>query len=234
MGADLYTLVGTVDSGDPDLDRNVMAMNLADAQFLFSMPGRYTELVVLTDDFYGAPRFAREVAANIDGEEVEVMPWAELMPEVKQARALDDAGNNIFYLFLVVLLGFEIFNTATVSVMERVREFGVLQSIGMKPGQITTLVFLELVFKVLVALAAGALLLLVLAVLFGDTAIPLSPNVKDMYEDMGFLVESITFSTKSRTFVWPYVAITIVSLLAMIYPILKVRSFSPIKAFRHI
>ena len=43
---------------NPDVDRAMMIMTLPDAQYLFSMEGRFTELVLRTRNFRGAGSYA--------------------------------------------------------------------------------------------------------------------------------------------------------------------------------
>ena len=232
MGADLYRVKGLVRTGSPDVDRAMMIMPLADAQYLFSMEGRFTEVVLRTSNFRRAEAYASAVRADLGEERYEVMPWRAMMPELQQMRALDDAGNYIFYVFLVLLIGFEIFNTTTMSMMERVREFGVMMSIGMKPRQISLLVTLELMMKVLLALAAGFVIMAVALAFLKDNPIPVTGELQQFYEEWGFTVEGISFSARPVIFLFPMLSVATVALLSMISPILRMRRFSPVQALR--
>ena len=232
MGADLYRIKGLINSGSLDLDRSTMVMRLEDAQDLFAMPGRITHLVLRTDDPYNAPVHAAAFKENLPEANLEVMTWEELMPELMQTRALDDAGNYVFYTFLLLLIGFEIFNTTTMSVMERIREFGILQSIGMKPYTLSTLVFLELSIKVLMSLFISAILVTGLFIALKDVTIPLPEEALELYRSFGFMFDGIKFSTRSNVFVFPFVSVYLVSLFAAVYPSLKVFGYTPVSAMR--
>lgn len=230
MGADLYRVKGLLRTGAPEMDRAMMVMTLADAQALFSMPGRFTTLVLRTTDLQHADRYAAQLQAILPAADYEVMPWRTLMPALQQTRALDDAGNMIFYFFLLLLLGFEIFNTTTMSTLERTQEFGVMQAIGMKPHQISLLVGAELFIKVFLALGVGLLTILVLALMLEDQSIPLSQDLIEIYQNFGFNVEAITFSVRPQVFIQPMTWVAIVSLLAMVYPVFKVQRLTPMAA----
>ncbi len=232
MGADLYLVKGLVRTGNPDVDRAMMIMTLPDAQYLFSMEGRFTEIVLRTRNFRGAGSYAATLQAALGEDDYEVMPWKAMMPELQQMRALDDAGNYVFYLFLVLLIGFEIFNTTTMSMMERVREFGVMMSIGMKPRQISLLVTLELVMKVVLALAIGFLITFIAVWILKDNPIPITGEMQELYEEWGFVVDGISFSARPQIFVFPILSVASVALLSMVYPILRMRRFSPVQALR--
>ena len=65
------------------------------------------------------------------------------MPELAAAVAIDDFGNYLVYGILFVIIGFGIVNTVLMSVMHRHREFGVLQALGLTPGQTGAVVLFE-------------------------------------------------------------------------------------------
>lgn len=229
-GADLYAVKGLVRSGSMEMDRSLMVISLADARSLFTMPNRFTHLVVRTDDFHDAGRHVRQLRRQLGGDQYEVMSWEELQPELKQMILLDNASGAIFLLFLLMLVGFEIFNTTAMSIIERTKEFGVMQALGMKPRQIGVLVALELVIKVTIALAAGLAVTFVLAYFFQDYPIPLGEQYQKIAESYGFTLEQLAFSTSRAVFLEPLIGVAVISLLAMIYPILRVRRQSPVEA----
>ncbi len=232
MGADLYVVKGLLRTGSLELDRALMVMPLPAAQDLFAMEGRFTEVVLHTDSYRHDEQYASRLRAALDQADYEVMFWGDLLPELRQAILLDNVSGAVFLVFLLLLIGFEIFNATTMSVMERVREFGVMQSIGMKPRQISLLVGLELVLKISVALAAGLVITFVLALIFKDQPLPLSREFIELSNSFGFPLDELELSTRPAVFLEPLVSVLIIAVLAMIYPILKVRSLSPVEALR--
>lgn len=232
MGADLYEIKGLLLSGNPAVDRSMMIMTVDDAEFLFTMEGRFTQLVVKTGDFRDADRVADRLNDRFDSERYEVMGWKELLPELQQARAMDDIGNYVFYVFLLILVAFEIFNTTMMSVMERVREFGVIMSIGMKPWQITTVIALELTIKVAIAALVGLVLAIGLLSYMQANPIPLPEDWSVIYEEYGFSVPVIAFSARPYIFYQPLTWIGWITLISLVYPILRMRRFSPVEALR--
>ncbi len=232
MGADLYVVKGLLRTGSLELDRALMVMPLPAAQDLFAMEGRFTEVVLHTDSYRHDEQYASRLRAALDQADYEVMFWGDLLPELRQAILLDNVSGAVFLAFLLLLIGFEIFNTTTMSVMERAREFGVMQSIGMKPRQISLLVGLELVLKISVALAAGLLITFVLALIFKDQPLPLSQEFIELSNSFGFPLDELELSTRSAVFLEPLVSVLIIAVLAMIYPILKVRRLTPVEALR--
>ena len=64
----------------------------------------------------------------------------------------------LFYVTLVAVVAFIILNTLLMSVLERTREFGILLAVGMKPGQIGQVVWIELVGLALSGCGLGLLI----------------------------------------------------------------------------
>ncbi|MFG1489890.1 ABC transporter permease, partial [Oceanospirillum sp. HFRX-1_2] len=90
-----------------------------------------------------------------DSQQLALLDWQALMPDLVQFVALDDAGNYVFLLLILIMVLFGIINTVLMSVLERTREFGLLRALGLARIQLMLLV------------CAEAFLLSVLALLFG-------------------------------------------------------------------
>ncbi len=232
MGADLFVVKGLLRTGSIEVDRAALVLPLSAAQSLFSMDGRFTEVVLQTDDYRRDGEYARRLQATLDAARYEVMDWGALLPELRQAVLLDNVGGVIMLAFLLVLLSFEIFNTTMMSVMERMREFGVLQALGLKSRQLTLLVLLETLLKIVLALAIGLGISFVLALAFQYQTLPLGEEFVELTRSFGFPVEEMTLSTRPAVFIEPLVSVLGIALLAMLYPVLRVRHLTPVEALR--
>jgi ABC-type lipoprotein release transport system permease subunit len=85
-----------------------------------------------------ANRLRAEVPAG-----VAVLTWSEVMPDIAAFVAVKMGGLVVMELVMLLLTGAGIFNTLLVSVMERLREFGILMAIGFSPWQLSRLVLWE-------------------------------------------------------------------------------------------
>ena len=90
-----------------------------------------------------------------DADAFEVLNWQQVQPQLVQFIALDDAGNYVFLGFILLMVVFGIANTLLMSVLERTREFGLLQALGVGPQHLMVLVFCESVMLACVALVLG-------------------------------------------------------------------------------
>ena len=95
------------------------------------------------------------VGAALSRDDVEVMTWADAMPDLVGFIEMDRAYGNVFAIVMFMVVWFAIMNTFLMVVMERVRELGLLNALGLTPARIAQLVFLETFFLAVVALSVG-------------------------------------------------------------------------------
>ena len=88
-------------------------------------------------------RLQAALADPVSRGEVRVMEWRESDPALASAIAIDDFGNYLIYAILFTIIGFGVVNTVLMSVLHRHREFGVLQALGLTPGQTGAVVLIE-------------------------------------------------------------------------------------------
>ena len=74
---------------------------------------------------------------------LEVMDWQELEPQAAAMFIYADSAILIWFFVMMGALVFGLVNTLITAVMERVREFGVLRAVGMRPGAVVVQVVLE-------------------------------------------------------------------------------------------
>ncbi len=232
MGADSYVVKGLVSIGQADLDRALMVMRLKDAQELFSLEGGITQVVCRTHNFRKATGVSHRLSRDLGERSYEVLSWEQMMPELKQIILVDNVSGAIYLAFLLIVVGFEIFNTTMMSVIERTREFGVLQAIGVKPRQVSGLILWESCLKILVALVVGLILTGIVISILERHPIPLSDELREAYSSYGFALDDLRFSGKLRVYLEPVISITIVALSAIIFPLYKTARLTPVEAFR--
>ena len=86
---------------------------------------------------------------------------------------LKQAGTEIFFVLLALLVTFSVFNTFAMTVYERSREFGMLLAVGMRPGQIMLQLQLEATLMCLLGVSLGVGMSALVVSLIASTGIPL-------------------------------------------------------------
>ncbi len=230
--ASKYPICGILRFGSPDLNKLLAFMPLHTAQAFFGAEGRATSLVIELSDTRQVPGVLSTLRKEMDQDMYEVMGWEELIPDLVQARALDDAGNVIMLLILYIIIAFGLFGTVLMMVREREYEFGVLVAIGMHRFQLFGIVWAEILFLS----AVGALLGMALAVpvvgYFHFNPIVFTGEMAAAYEKFG--VEPIIPTVvELRIFFKQALVIFSLATFMAIYPFIKIMKLSPIQSMRH-
>jgi len=233
LGAGVYNVEGIFRTGDPGLDRSVVFLNLKAAQELFWLGDRISQVLVFLDDASNLEEVTQNLRAELDLNAYEVMPWDELMPELVQLIAFDNASGQLFLMLLILVVAFGILNTVLMSVFERVKEFGVMLALGMKPKKIVGLVFIESTLLSLIGVIFGNIIGFGLNWYFSYHPISLSEKLSEVMEEFGFTAQLFVKPTFS-TFLEVTIAVFVVSLIMTIYPTIKATRFRPVEALRHI
>ena len=147
VAGQLLRVVGVFRTGVPEIDQALIHMPLETAGEWLGSGRDVTNLGVIVEDSAAVSRLVvglqDALAEPIQSGTATVMGWREAMPQLSAAVAIDDFGNYLIYGILFVIIGFGIVNTVLMSVMHRSREFGVLQALGLTPGQTGALVLVE-------------------------------------------------------------------------------------------
>jgi len=132
---------------------------------------------------------------------------------------------------LVVVVGFGILNTILMAVLERRREFGVVKALGLRPGAIFRVVYLESMMLALVGLGIGLALAFPLVLYFQANPITLTGNAVEAMELFGIEPQA-TWKLKPLNPVGSVLTILVVALVAALYPALKASRGRPVDALR--
>jgi ABC-type lipoprotein release transport system permease subunit len=156
--------------------------------------------------------------------------WGDLAPELKFYYDMLIVQMNIFVGIILFALLFGITNTMLMSVMERVREFGVLMAVGMKRSRVFFMIIMETISLSFIGGIIGLILALILIQYFGSVGINLSAFTEGLSQwSLGTrLYTSLPFS-----FYPPLVLMILVTaIIAAFYPALKAIKLKPATAIR--
>ncbi len=219
-------VVGLQDLGLRELNDRFLAVSLATAgQLLDAGPARSRLSLILKRPGDVEAEQAR-LQAQLPG--TVVKPWFELASFYRQVKLLYFAifGFMGLVLFFVVLLA--TVNTLLMSVMERVREFGVLRAMGLQPRQLLALLQWEGAFLGLFGSALGlaATLLLRAGLNALHLQMPAPPGTSHGYELNIHLVPAV----------YLFVALGLQATLQVsaLFPGLKAARLRIVEALRHI
>ena len=231
FAAGVVRVVGIFESGIPDLDRSMAQVNLGYFQDSFAMQQRGHSIVIRAPHIDAVDQLQTQISALIgDQANIALRHWDDLQPGLKQAIQADMTSAWFMYIVLIVLVAFSVLNTQLMSVLERTREFGTMMALGLKPSRLAALVMLETGMMTGLGLLLGITLGWLITWYLGVVGFSY-PGMSEM---------AVKFNLPDRM----YPAISLISLtlgpgivafgslLAAIYPALRLRLLLPVEAMR--
>lgn len=173
ISGQLVRVIGVFRTGVPEIDQALVHIPLETAGAWLHSGGDVTTIGVLVDRSDSVDPLARGLSQalfdEIETGRLTVLTWREATPELDAAVRIDNFGNYVWQTIMFGIIALGIVNTVLMSVMYRKREFGLLQALGLTPGQTGGLVMTEgLILTVLSGVTGIALGLLVTWLFFRD------------------------------------------------------------------
>jgi putative ABC transport system permease protein len=223
-----FRIVGLYKTVNSVFDKTAVFAMRDDVDRLFGLHGSIHEIVIKVDGLEAVD----PVQAGLERvfPDLEIKNWKQLEPELGM---MTDMSRQMSYIFMVIILLAMIFgitNTMLMTVLERIRELGVLMALGMKQVSIFMMIMLETVFLSLIGGTVGILLGYVSVVIFAKTGLDLS-IVSQGLAAMG--ADSILYPE------WPAADYMVIGLMvvvtaiaAAVYPGFKATRLNPVEAIR--
>lgn len=188
----LFRVAGVLKTGLEEYDQSLVLAPLESVANFFKLNGRVHQLGILLSDVHDAEALAREGTRRLP--RLEVLSWKEALPELQSYIELDDAGNYVFNLFLFLLIAFMVLNTLLMSVLERNREFSLLDALGLPSSMRFAMVLTEAFFVALISVGIGFLVGYPAHLYFATEGLPLDLfNMRDI-SAAGVALEPVMYS----------------------------------------
>jgi ABC-type lipoprotein release transport system permease subunit len=228
----LYPVTGIVHFPAPDLDKQLAFIKIGDAQWFYGAENRATSLVIQTRDASELVAITKALRERLDEKNFEVMSYTEMIPELLEAKAFDEAGAKVVLALLYLIIAFGIFGTLLMMMKEREYEFGILKAIGMKSRQLQLMVWLEMAMLMLIGSVAGILLSYPVIWYLTHHPIEFKGEMAEAYEKFG--VEAIMPAMiDPAIFASQILVVLIMVSVLTIYPIIMIKRLRPVQAMRH-
>jgi ABC-type lipoprotein release transport system permease subunit len=193
------------------------------------MPHTATQIAVM-----GKNTTAKHLAQHIKKhfKKLDVKTFIALYPQLKQMQDLLDVFNEISFFIVMTVVFIGILGVMYVSILDRVREFGILLGIGYAYRYIRTQILIEAVFLGFTGYLLGSILGLLFLMYLKKYGLDLSIFSEGMEK---FGLDSVVYATiKTSYFVNTFAAIALASSLSVILPLRKIKTLNPIDVIRNI
>lgn len=226
IAAEVFTLVGIIESGAPDVDAALSFVRLADAQELFTLGERVHTLHGKVEDLDRVKRFTASFAVPAG---LEIAPWMRIMPGLEQTIEADRVGGDIFLgiIMFVVMLG--ILNSMLMAVFERTRELGIMLALGTTPRRIVAVIAAESAWMSAAGVTLGTLGGIAINAWLGGIGIPLGT---EPVEFGGVMLDRMyPINTTLGSITYPGI-ILVAGTLAGLWPARRAARLDPVHAIR--
>ncbi len=227
-----YRIGGFIEFFMPEQNNTMVYLPLKQAQYFFAAPDRLTNLIIMTEDEDIVPELARNLENNLDPEWYTVKTWEELMPDKLAAFEAREAQVAIFAWVLYIVVGFGIFGTIMTMLFERLREFGILLSIGLKRLQLAAICMIETLIISFLGVFAGVTAGFLIVLRLHLNPVRLGDELGDIMIDMGF-EPVFSFSIAPDIFLYQGMVIFFIALIVGLYPVTRVLRMDMVHASRN-
>lgn len=241
IAAGVVSVVGIFESGNNDIDRSIAQIPLGYFQLIFDMGTAGHSIVINAEDLEHVDElqnkveslltdFVDELSQANSKNPLTVLDWDALVPGLKQAIQADMASAWFMYGVLIILVAFSVLNTQLMSVLERTREFGTMMALGVKPTRLGRLVLTETLLMSGLGLSIGVCIGFILTYYLSITGFSY-PGMDEMAARFSLpdrIYPSLSFLS---IFLGPGI-VFICSLIAAIYPALRLFRLQPVAAMR--
>ncbi|WP_207264562.1 FtsX-like permease family protein [Desulfovibrio sp. Huiquan2017] len=235
MVSERFKVRGIIRSGIRDVDQSLVMVSRAAATGMSGTPGQVNELSLVLDEADSQGTVMPLVDDTLaQHPELTAAAWETTMPNLYSAIRWDYAGGIVLSTILLLIVTFGVTNTLLMSVMERLKEFGMIRGLGASGSLIRRMILAEaLVLGAAAALAGSALASLAtwyLTIYGFDLRYFIPANL----EFGGVIFSALLYAR------WdvPWMArvsvfMVVLCLIASLYPAFKASRVTPVAALRH-
>jgi ABC-type lipoprotein release transport system permease subunit len=230
----LARVTGIIETGAPSADAGLCLLPIGKVRGVLGYQDDEATQVAL---FLHDNRDSEKVKADLKkvfGPETGVYAWPETQPELAGFISMKVSGSQLFEMIIMILVAAGIFNTLFVSVMERLREFGILMAIGTSPWHLFRLVMWESLFLGLTGLVSAALVTAGPYYYMNQKGVDFSAMIgKGGSEIAGVGIDSVLYvGIFPENAVAICVAVLLATLLAGLYPAIKAGRVAPVESIK--
>lgn len=229
--AGAFRVKGIFRSYNSTLEDGNLYVNQNDMSTLLKTNGQVHEIAVLMQSGETVNEYVSTLADRHPKALVE--SWKQLSPELGLMIDSLDQYMIIFFVIILLALSFGIVNTMLMTVLERVKEIGMLMAIGMNKIRLFGMIFWETIFMVLIAAPLGLLLAYINIHWLSIHGLDLSAIYQEGYAAYGF--KPIIYPKLEAIYYYRIMILVIITaIVASIYPAITALRLDPVKAIRKI
>lgn len=221
---------GILKTNNMALDENAVFIGDKKARKLLSMDEGVSQVAVILHDEAQIAGLQQELRRQFP--HLEILRWDELYPALMQSRVMMEGFNLVTSLLIFCVAALGIFGVMLVSVLERLREFGIMLAIGTRFSQLRNIIFVESFFLGFIGFSLGSLVGGATLYFFKVNGLDLS-MFSDAFDEFG--MDAVTYAIiRPGYFVTALAAVTLATFLSVLIPLRVLKKSKPIEAINKV
>jgi ABC-type lipoprotein release transport system permease subunit len=226
-----FRIIGIYRAEMEATEKQFVFVTISAAQQMLKLHNGISEIAILLSAHGEVDQVAGVLRAKLPATKYEVHTWQELQPMVTAILKIYDFFIYIWFLVVFIAMGFGIVNTTLMAVFERIREFGLLKALGMKPRWIIQEVIIESFFLLILGMVIGNALGFLSVFALSGSGIDLSALAAGTeYWGMSRIIYP---SIMGQDVIMANLVVFFLGLVVSLYPAVKAARFTPVEALVH-
>lgn len=227
-----FRVKGIYRTSSREYDKSNVYITTESARKLLSLEKNFHEIAIRVDEQKNVNGAAAIIADKVGNKLIKVETWEQLQPVLTQMIQMSKQMTWIFYLIVYIALAFGIVNAFMMEIFERIREFGIMMSLGVRPFSI----FAVLMWESAILALASSFIGTGIAFIFIKLIMKSQMDLSIFGSGMSFLGLNsiiplpITIDAIMKCSLSTIAAVVI----ATIYPAVRAMLFKPVEAVRHV
>jgi lipoprotein-releasing system permease protein len=220
-----FKVKGIFNSGMYEYDLTIAFINLRRAQTIFQLGNSVTGIGIKIKDPYRAEEVKRELS-NLIGYPYYILSWIDMNKNLFSALKLEKTAMFIILALIVLVAAFNIASILIMSVLEKVKDIGILRAIGINRKTLMRIFIWKGLFIGVIGIFLGALIGFFLIYILKTYPIIKLPS--DIY-----YIDRLPVAPSIKDNVLILFSALIITFIATIYPAIRAARLEPIICLRH-
>jgi len=226
-----FRIVGVFRAEMESTEKQFVFVTRSAGQKMLKLGNGISEIAILLPHGYENLDVYNKLKAALPSDQFEIHSWRELLPFQTAYLRILDGFMWFWFLVVFVAMGFGIVNTTLMAVFERMREFGLMKALGMKPWWILREVLVESFLLLICGLIVGNCLGFLSIYALSGSGIDLSALAAGAeYAGMSRIIYP---AIEIKDVLVANLMVLLLGLLVSLYPAIKASRFTPVQALAH-
>lgn len=223
-------VTGIIKTNNMGLDENAVFIDLNRARTFLGVTQGVSQISIMIADGQKLTDLQQDLQKMLPN--FDVLRWDEMYPALMQSRVIMKGFSLVISIMIFGIAGLGILGVMLVSVLERLREFGIMLAIGTGFAQIRIIIVVEALCMGLSGFVAGAVCGMLSLIYFKTYGLDLTV-FSEAFEEFG--MDAVTYALiRPDYFVTAFAAVILATMGSVYFPLRILRKSKPIEVINEV